>query len=430
MSWKDELLPASFRGAPFLVRAASATTGRKSILHEYPNPDNAADRNFPYVEDMGKETSHFRIDAYVIQSPANNYNYIPDRNELIFQLEQPGPGQLNHPTYGTRTVSVVGQVPIDEDFTYRAGEAVFHIEFVEVQDTVTQPSSVTDHAAEVSTVIRDISDTEQLSLESDLDLNCPDYIRESVEDDVIAALNMIRSVTQTLPRTFDGVETSDLSAQIDGQILIASATILSSADLYSMMAGFVGQLSDLTPVVDRPVPANVTAALMLSYFGDETSSSPGARYGGTLSSIPDTTGSRAQQQTNREVIVNLVRDLALGQAALASIEQEFDSYDDMVGARDLFVARVDAQLSRVTDEQYERLRSLQAKMLAGFKDLGASLSHYVIYEVPAGVLPAIVLAYDWYENLDKEDQIIQHNIGLVDHPGFLPSGQLLELLDE
>lgn len=39
MSWRDRLLPASFRGVGFWVDQAKVPVGKKGQLHEYPQRD-------------------------------------------------------------------------------------------------------------------------------------------------------------------------------------------------------------------------------------------------------------------------------------------------------------------------------------------------------------------------------------------------------
>lgn len=44
MSWRDRLMPASFRGVGFWVDQAKSPVGQKGQLHEYPQ------RDLPYFE--------------------------------------------------------------------------------------------------------------------------------------------------------------------------------------------------------------------------------------------------------------------------------------------------------------------------------------------------------------------------------------------
>jgi prophage DNA circulation protein len=41
----------------------------------------------------------------------------------------------------------------------------------------------------------------------------------------------------------------------------------------------------------------------------------------------------------------------------------------------------------------------------------------------------LVLAYNQYEDLEREREIITRNISIVQHPGFLPGGKTMEILN-
>ena len=89
MTWRDNLVPASFRGAGFHIEAGSKAGGRRNVDHEYPKRDTN------YTEDMGRKGRRFSIQAYVIGP-----DYTDDRDELIAAMEAEGPGLLIHPTMG------------------------------------------------------------------------------------------------------------------------------------------------------------------------------------------------------------------------------------------------------------------------------------------------------------------------------------------
>jgi prophage DNA circulation protein len=62
------------------------------------------------------------------------------------------------------------------------------------------------------------------------------------------------------------------------------------------------------------------------------------------------------------------------------------------------------------------------------QSIAAKLPSLFDYQVPTDVLPALVLAYNQYKDLDRENEIITRNRTLIPHPGFLPSGDTIELL--
>lgn len=92
--YQARLRPASFRGAQFHVEASTRTSGRRTVLHEFPHRDD------PYTEDLGRRARRWQITAYVIggRAQAFDFDYVQARDALIAACEQEGAGLLIHPT--------------------------------------------------------------------------------------------------------------------------------------------------------------------------------------------------------------------------------------------------------------------------------------------------------------------------------------------
>jgi prophage DNA circulation protein len=104
--WRDELLPASFRGALFHVEVGAKESGRRIAVHEFPKKDS------PYAEDMGRRARLFTVRGYCIVFPADTdvelyqRDYRKARDRLIDELEQADPGVLQLPTIAPMMVTV------------------------------------------------------------------------------------------------------------------------------------------------------------------------------------------------------------------------------------------------------------------------------------------------------------------------------------
>lgn len=123
MSWRDQLKDASFRGVPFFVDASSWSAGRNTVIHEF------VQRDKPFVEDLGRKTRQFKIDAWVCAHPSNNFNPWPQRDSLIAAFETAGIGTFVHPYYGELTGYASAE--ITESGTDQGGYVKFSIEFIE-----------------------------------------------------------------------------------------------------------------------------------------------------------------------------------------------------------------------------------------------------------------------------------------------------------
>ena len=58
--WLSTLFPASFKGMPFFVATDGITSGRRLVVHQFPN------RDAPFVEDLGAESMSHKVTGYVV----------------------------------------------------------------------------------------------------------------------------------------------------------------------------------------------------------------------------------------------------------------------------------------------------------------------------------------------------------------------------
>jgi len=87
MSWRDQLMPASFRGAHFHVDMGVRAGGKRLVPHEFPKKDEG------YTEEMGRQLKRFTVNGYVVGP-----SFIFERDMLVLALEAEGSGWLILPT--------------------------------------------------------------------------------------------------------------------------------------------------------------------------------------------------------------------------------------------------------------------------------------------------------------------------------------------
>ena len=118
MSWRDRLIPASFNGVSFHVESKGRESGRRTVLHEFPNRDT------PYTEDLGRRARTTHVSGYVIGD-----NYDARMLALIAACEARGPGLLILPTYGPQLVmcDFVGA----SESRQEGGYGVLEMDFIE-----------------------------------------------------------------------------------------------------------------------------------------------------------------------------------------------------------------------------------------------------------------------------------------------------------
>lgn len=131
MTWRDELRPASFRGASFKVDTAGRAGGRRGVTFEYPKRDTPSD------EDLGRRAQRWAVSGYVIGP-----YYTEDASYLEDALNAEGPGLLIHPTMVE--MSVRCETYTRSERKDQGGFASFDMTFVEVGDAaydlVTEPT--------------------------------------------------------------------------------------------------------------------------------------------------------------------------------------------------------------------------------------------------------------------------------------------------
>jgi prophage DNA circulation protein len=120
---------------------------------------------------------------------------------------------------------------------------------------------------------------------------------------------------------------------------------------------------------------------------------------------------------NRDAITALVRRAVLVQAAGMSAAVPVRVYDDGVALRGSLTGALEAESYTANDTVYPALQDLRVKVHA---DLTARLrdSARLRDVVPREVVPALVMAYDLYEQPGRDEEIILRN--RLRHPGFVP----------
>jgi prophage DNA circulation protein len=145
--WRQILLsaPASFRGVIFHVESGGLTSGRRTVIHEYPK------RNKPYAEDMGRHAIRWQFSGYLIYRPSNPlYDYVSQRDQLILALAADDVGMLVHPVFAPGGVSAMCERYTSTETRERGGFTQFEMAFVEAGEPGNKNPG-TDTASNVAT---------------------------------------------------------------------------------------------------------------------------------------------------------------------------------------------------------------------------------------------------------------------------------------
>lgn len=417
MAWRDQLLPASFRGAPFFWNETEGQGGRRLAVFEFPLRDE------PYVEDLGRKARRYPVSGYVLGP-----DYFDDRDALIGALEDAGPGTLVHPYLGPLVVFC-------ESFSFReeqrdGGLCRFEMQFVE-SGFAAAPQSVTDTASAVLGQVTALLAALGGAFVSTFSVTGRASFLSTAASGLLGQFAASASGLLRVP----GVDFSAVVPAIATLSANASSLVLNPASIPGSISGIFTAAADavLTPLVppvlppltdntsrgeDPSVPASGDPSFGLADF---------ATWGAGLPAVPVPTASRVQQGLNQQAIVDLVNGSAVAAAAQVYANTQWKSAGDAAAARDQITGLLDDRAAAAANAGQDQLfgawQQLSAAVTTDLTSRGAGLPNVLNYATPAGV-PALALAQRLYTDPGRAAELIQRNG--APHPLFMPpSGEAL-----
>lgn len=468
MSWIDNLQDASLRGVPFKVEEDEATFGRRVQVHEYPNRDK------PWAEDLGRATRRFSVQAYLIGD-----DFFEQRNRLIAAIEKPGACTLVHPFYGEMTITVDDAVRVSHSqsegrmcrvsFSFiEAGELSFPTAGLATGQKLTSSVSFLDDA--ISSAFGAFG----------MD-GLPDFLQDGVLDE---ATGMFNTVTSAFQYVDSGISAASRFLQGDLSVLLkppssgmsfvnrlqtmwrAGARLSGNAsDLMSMIKGLTGVTVDsgLAPrgvwkTDSKTAQAQTTQRNYVAQAIRTTAISEAAAAVTSLPQASNRTVTRQQDllqpvRVSHSAVNNIqpvtfadeksfaASAATVGAAAgtgttqstvttasvSAGVSSSTDSgaiitWDDLALVRDSLNEAIDREMERVSDDGlYQALVTVRTDVN---RDISARLeqAERMTERTPAQVMPALVLAADWYDSASRAGDITERNG--IRHPGFVPVQKL------
>lgn len=393
MTWRDNLQAASFRGVPFHAESADGTYGRRVEVFEYPQRDT------PFSEDLGRKAREKSLVVFVIGD-----DYMTKRDNLLAALETPGAGELVHPWYGRLNV-VVTDVRVSETIT-EGGMCRFTISFTEAGE-LKYPSAAasTQYQSKAAADALEQAAKETFSKNFSVD-NIPEFAVLDAENTFLDALDGIDAALGNA-----GVILRDplgLLVESMGDYIRTPATFATKFfGIFNKTSAVLSSASGLRDINSLNF-LNVfkTLRLVSNYSYSATSGN---------------TATRTKMATNKTAANTLIRQALLVQAVGMSATMELPVYDDAVSLKKELLSTLDNEAAVADDTTYLTLANLRSKV---HQDMSARVrdSARLVNVTPKEVMPAIVLAYDLYEDAGRENEIIARN--KLRHPGFTPATSL------
>jgi prophage DNA circulation protein len=410
MGWRDELskvkLPdgrelvaGSFRGVAFRTVDAEMRVGRRNVVNEYPQRDD------PYVDDLGRKARRFVVEAYVI-----GQNYLAERDALIAAFETKGPGELVHPRYGLRKVSVDGDVSVKES-PERGGMARISVTFVEDSANIF-PQAVENTVSKVESAANVADDAAQACFAKDFSVDGPSVLATQA----LGGLKGLTASAAGLLAMARQVASVAGLATIVGQVGALTGTLAALIRTPVVLVQSLRSIhAQLVQEVERPLAA--FAELQAVFFGN-TRVAAVSPVGSTIARSLVNDNARADLQ-RRLSLSNQARVLAV---ALANIDVVATS-EQATALRDALVLQLDIELE-VNDPPAEVATALTALRAAVVRDVAVRAEFLLKRSTytPQAVLPALVLAHRIYQDAARFEELVARNG--VSHPAFMPASAL------
>lgn len=423
-TWREQLLPASFRGVPFHVDRATVPVGRSVQLHEYPKKDE------PLAEDMGRVSRVHKLTAFVVGEDA-----FARRNKLLEALEKGGAGDLVHPFLGRLKV-VAGECEMSHD--RREGGLVRF-------DLVFYPGQVQQFpAARANT-------GQQLGKAS------ASYWSQarSAYAQAMAAIDLGAVNVRALRGRLGGVfgllsrHLGPLASLYGDAGALADALLVAPGGLSSALSSYLGRSPAASSGVRERAKAggfdtysdSLAAAGALAVSAQEVNQTPGG--GGQEAPAAGQAPAGGQATTAAvQAVVDLVQSAAIVQAlravsampvarqpepiaAAPSLQAQLGEpvqrppvavVDDVLAVRDVLSAAMWQASSKSAPAAFVEANKARQAMARHLSAVAAQGVQLVTVE-PLETVPALVLAHRLYGDATRADEVGQRN--RVAHLGFI-----------
>ncbi|KAA8712473.1 DNA circularization protein [Pseudomonas cannabina] len=467
-TWRDSLLPASFRGVGFFIEKAVVPVGRKGQLHEYPQRDE------PYFESLGKQAQVHTLTAFIV-----GRDCFEQRDNLLQALEKDGAGELVHPWLGrmqvqvgqcsvTHTLTEGGMVRLDLVF-YPANPLKFPVSTLNTRRQLLGASeSLLDSALRRYRSVMAVVDAVRINIQalrSALSGVFATIQRQfapfmAIYSDVTALVHSlvnapltVSTLFSTFFASFDG--DTRRSGRADGSSNIGGSTGGGSASgsggsasgsngSGSSSGSASGSGSTSTRQASRTAINGGTSSVeTVPYRSVISEATQQAEAVSSINLVNQ--GSGLDTGVTAQATANLVQDALLVKVArivasmpvaakvtpltvVPSLDQQVTQAlqrvdvpvaDDVIELRDTLSSAIWEASLKADPEHYLALNTLRQALIRHLNAVAASGVRLVDMKV-SEPLPALVLAYRRFGDASRGQEIVQRN--RLAHPGFVPSG--------
>ncbi|MEM9369561.1 MAG: DNA circularization N-terminal domain-containing protein [Pseudomonadota bacterium] len=384
MTWRERLLPASFRAVSFFVDAETLEgAGRRIATHEF-----AASDDF-LREDLGKRAPTHLVEGYLVGP-----DYDLTREQLVAACEASGAGTLSLPIAGE--IEVFCESLSITRTRAEGGFAAFSAVFLPVGEAV-EPRSLPNGLGLVGDAASGFlaaSETAFAGAVGDLEFGIA--TAETLSAQVGSVISTAASIAALI--------SSEPSALLDRLI----GTVLALGP--SIFADPAGAADSISSLAREAVAAGRTPEDRIA-----------AAVGAATSLAPAVSLAEIAADPVLDLVPGLARRAFLAEAAIASADSSPDSSNRAAEIRAEVTAVLDAETEIAAetgqDVVWRQIRVLKAEVVADITRRAATLEPLIEVTGRADE-PLLVTAYRAYGDPRRETELIARN-GIT-HPGFVP----------
>jgi prophage DNA circulation protein len=407
MSWRDRLLPASFRGVGFWVDQAKTPVGQKGQLHEYPQRDQ------PFFEGLGQQAKIHDLTAFIVGPDC-----LEQRDKLLKALEE-GAGELVHPWLGRMQVKV-GECEMTQT-RQDGGLVTFALKFYPDQP-------LQFPTAQVNTRM-------QLLVSADSLLGSMVRRFEDAMSLIKAARIGIKELRDSLKEVYEVIEhefKEVIETYKELSLLVKAIKELPrevSAEFKGLL-GDIKELGDFAREGYRGVLANasqqVEAVKKIDApkltTGKDTVAAAQAMANLVQDALLVKLGYQVALMPVATPVVKLNSTPSLAQQAVQPVRRvDVPVADDVLALREALNEAIWQAALKADPVHYQALNALR-QQLFGHLTAVASSGVRLITLSPNQSMPALVLTYKYLGDATRVGEVTQRN-GVI-HFGFLPPGEL------
>lgn len=419
--WREQLSAASYKGVPFFVDSHTWKGGRRIVDHIFPYIDKA------FTEDLGARQNVFDIEAFVLGE-----DYFAARDSLVKAVTSEGAGILVHPFLGEITVEAV-EFSLTET-SKEGGIARFSLTF---HETSRQASANIEQ--DLVPLLEEASDEVDESLiESFAGFSIAGLTPKAVED----AIAQLTAVTEQLDKARAFVVSQDfgvaelaysiMNLKASTRGLIKSPAIFARNTVDSMkLLMQATNTENIIPTDDDERELTRPDALADFIFRSKENR---RAFLPLLAKVGDTavnalipggiiTPSKLLIRENERLVNLLMVGSAIAKYAVTAANSVYETLEDAVREREFIISVVgeileDPKVSDRTFQAFQDLTSLVVEAIPSPFSQPKRISRITLYDAT----PSVVLAYDLYEDLSLEQDILFRN--RVQNPSYIPAGQV------